>query len=135
MKWEERVLLSRIAARQETGFACPFVGFSSPLVLKQTLAMLDKWDRKGWWTCGVSQITGWLTPKGREAALTHRFVLDCLDKIQLEVERSRWMASGYADRLYVEGALGDTPEHAVELLRQKLEEQRARWAEQFELVL
>lgn len=30
-------------------------------------AIVRKWIAKGWMECGVSERTGWLTPKGRQA--------------------------------------------------------------------
>ncbi len=37
---------------------------SVDMIEKRAMAMLDKWDRKGWWEYGVSLRSGWLTAKG-----------------------------------------------------------------------
>jgi hypothetical protein len=34
---------------------------------RRLYAMLDKWDRKGWWDSGVTLRSGWLTTKGEKA--------------------------------------------------------------------
>lgn len=31
---------------------------------KRIQFLLEKWGDKGWWECGVSERTGWLTDKG-----------------------------------------------------------------------
>ena len=44
------------------------VGVRLGLHEKRAAYMLEKWSGKGWWECGVSLRTGWLTEKGLEAA-------------------------------------------------------------------
>ncbi len=75
MKDDERALLIRLAELQgnktlrprEFSFATD-VAVLMGIHENRANYILEKWDDKGWWNCGVSLRTGWLEPKGIEQA-------------------------------------------------------------------
>lgn len=58
---------------------------------KRGLYILAKWVRRGWWDCGVSLRSGWLTPKGAAEMLADARLRDVLrawrddERVQVEV--------------------------------------------------
>ncbi len=71
MKLDERQLLVLLAQRNEEPrrpFATHLATEALKIHPKRTEYLLEKWVSKGWWECGVSLRTGWLTEKGLAAA-------------------------------------------------------------------
>lgn len=78
MKPDEYKLLTTLAAMQGTNRLRPrdndqhvfatTIGHELGIHPKRVCYLLEKWADKGWWECGVSLRTGWLTAKGLEVA-------------------------------------------------------------------
>lgn len=65
MKPDERDLLLAIARLGPHQFPFNVMGSMHP---KRLEYILSKWENKGWFECGVSLRTGWLTDEGKRVA-------------------------------------------------------------------
>lgn len=79
MKDDERRLLLELARLQDARGRRPpedqiatTVGTRDGMHPRRAEYLFNKWIDKGWWECGVSARTGWLTPAGlaKAAALS-----------------------------------------------------------------
>lgn len=76
MKEDERQFLVTLAAERPCQLAIgPYatdIGKRLGMHWKRAEYLLDKWTGKGWWECGVTLRSGWLTEKGLAAAEAER---------------------------------------------------------------
>lgn len=61
MKPDEKALWEAVKAGEPGYDAYPRLGIHP----NRAQYLFEKWVKKGWWECGVSARTGWVTEKGK----------------------------------------------------------------------
>lgn len=88
-------------------------------ICRRWLAVLVKWERKGWWECGVSLRTGWITDKGRT---------ELVRQINTTREREQKMGTEYETELHsTHPDAVAAARSTIEMLGGKLIERDGRW--------